>query len=451
MEERQATDSLSTEERLFSALFNRSPLSECEGLLGEVEDVDARGVRGRTALHVAVRAGYDDWVERLLGMGADPRLRDAEGDDVLQVAEVMSASSTDDTNLSARMKILMLVRVVHQHNSARRLSVPMAPCSCNTSSEVPSLQTEMSTQITALKELILGVSREIGSLKETVLELKRELEARDTLLIALESGVTSLVDKSASLEGGARESLAGAAEVVTEGERDCVEAMMGITTILHANDEKESCVRRIYQRVQSESPLTAAIVRFIVKQSGVSVHIDCSSDTIERMKGRVINYNGEERDGLIFNSFADFSEMRVYLGGGKIRESERGEKVVATRLVCSLCKLAVSIAFKNGGRPYAENDTLNRRRFEEVLRQAEEVRKRMENVYFFVKEALGNKTLRAKEIYLISIIPQMLVFFGSNSPEISEVRRTLPLLFEYLEGHVMATLESTMPSLPSRS
>ncbi|XP_071439210.1 uncharacterized protein [Hetaerina americana] len=363
----------------------------------------------------------------------------------------MSANRTDDANHRARMKILMLVRVVHQNNSARRLSVPMAPCSCNTPSEVPLLQSERSGQITALKELILGVSREIGSLKGTVVELKRELEARDSLLIALESGVTSLVEKSTSLDAVvrgwvAREVVAREAvavneeEPVAEGERDCVEAMMCVTTILHADDRKKSCVRGIYKRLQSESPLTAAILRFIVKQSGVSVHIDCSSDTIERMKGRLVDHNREEKGGRIF---VDYSEMRAYVAGGKIGGSEWEEKGVAARLVCALFQLALNIAFNNEGRPYAERDTPNRRHFKEVLRQAEIEMKWKRHIDFFTHPAIVMEEEKAREINFVTLITSKIVQFGLNSREIAEHRRRLPLLFEYVEGHVMAALEST--------
>ncbi|XP_071439209.1 piggyBac transposable element-derived protein 4-like [Hetaerina americana] len=207
-----------------------------------------------------------------------------------EVAGVMSASTTDDANLRARMKILMLVRVVHQHNSARRLSVPMAPSSCNLSSEVPSLQTEMSSQFTALKELML-----------------------------------------------------------------------------------------------------------------------------------------------------DYSEMRAYVGVEMKERSEKEEKWGAASLVRALCQLAVYVAFKNGGRPYVESDALNRRRFVEVLAQAMANGMAISFGYGWFSMLNNKSTQAAKEMYLIATIPRMIVNYGSNSPEISELRRELPLLFEYLEGHKEVT------------
>ncbi|XP_071439212.1 uncharacterized protein [Hetaerina americana] len=437
MEAQEANDSLSKEERLFNSIINGSSLSECEGLLGEVENIDAKYMQGRTALHLAVMMGKYDWVQRLLRMGADPRVRDGEGDDILHIAEIMRNSSPDDAILRDRMKILMLVRMVHKRVGVqnRFQSVLMAPVNSE-----------------------IGMSERIESPRETIVEQNRELRSRDALLMALESGVTSLVEKSNSLEGtvrgrAARGGVAGASVVVTEGEwvdareREFVDAMMQITTIWDDDFRKECFVRGIYKKLQSESPLTAAILRFIVKQPGVSIHIDCSSSSISNMKGSVKDHNGVMKSGYTLTSFVDFSARRVYVaenGMTIIRgnlEVHEMDSVCASLLVGALCQLAMYIAFENGGRPYAKDDTPNRWHFEDILLHALKMKETHTDLNPVVKDALKDLKRLTMELSLISTVPQMIAQYGLNSKEVSEHRRLFPLLFEYFEGHVIRTLE----------
>ncbi|XP_071445690.1 uncharacterized protein [Hetaerina americana] len=219
MDAQPANDRLLPEERLFGAVMNGSPVPESEWILREVEDVDTRGVHGRTALYLAVQGGHVKWVEKLFEKGANPRLADTDGKDVLHVAEEMEAKSTDDTEREDREWILKLVRVVHQ-----RMGIPVrsqsqcqrAQCSSHDLNELDSIKEMMARQCKALKEdFILNVVREIETPREIIAGLKRELESRDALLISLQSRVSALVEKYANLEGvvrGRRE----AAEVPVE-------------------------------------------------------------------------------------------------------------------------------------------------------------------------------------------------------------------------------------------
>jgi hypothetical protein len=56
--------------------FMAGSMEHYKGLLESLEDVDVRGKRKETLLHLAVVLEKVEWVEALLCKGADPCLRD---------------------------------------------------------------------------------------------------------------------------------------------------------------------------------------------------------------------------------------------------------------------------------------------------------------------------------------------------------------------------------------
>ncbi|XP_046408108.1 uncharacterized protein LOC124172690 [Ischnura elegans] len=92
---------------LFKAVRNLR-VKDCLDLLGDVEDVDARGENGDTLLELAVELGKLDWAQKLLGMGSNPNLVHAEGHTALLLAKDMCVVYPENLK---RKVILRLVKL----------------------------------------------------------------------------------------------------------------------------------------------------------------------------------------------------------------------------------------------------------------------------------------------------------------------------------------------------
>ncbi|XP_046404643.1 uncharacterized protein LOC124170000 [Ischnura elegans] len=318
-------------------------------------------------------------------------------------------------------------------------------------------------------ELRNYLSSDFASLRD---EIHREITSRDILLRKLEESVTRLSEdiapvkdyvaaemeeedddassqSSDSPEGGAPQD----GDQETEEERNnraqnrCVDVMMSLTEIRMNNEEKTQKVRGFYEKIYKASPFTSLMLKFLERNGGVKVLIDCDSSNISNLGGRLVNLDGEKCNGTAFLTFADIFECRVYLGGvsGLFRLYKRGQYVNETfdpevSLAQSLAQMVMYLTFKNRGCPYACGDEMYEKLYEKIVLETSQ---KKESVIMdgCVYHAFSMKSSLAREVSLISVVPGMLVKYGSNEG-MSKLLEQVPLLTFFFIHHVIPKMRS---------
>ncbi|XP_046404953.1 uncharacterized protein LOC124170287 [Ischnura elegans] len=330
-----------------------------------------------------------------------------------------------------------------------------------------------------------GVTKQEEGIRNIITELRhcltsnfaslhREITSRDILLRKLEESVTRLSEDIAPLKDyvtakmqeeahSARSQSSGSSEggatqdgdQETEEERNnrvqnrCVDVMMSLTEIRENNEEKTQKVRGFYERIYKASPFTSLMLKFLERNRGVKVLIDCDSSNISNLVRGLANLDGEKLYGSKFHTFADIFVGRIYLGGMAFTYmgTEKGISVRKSHdpevsLAQSLTQMVMYLLFKNRGYPYACDDEMHEKLYEKIEQEASQYKKTawMDDL---IKNALSMKTPLAREVSLISVVPGMLVKYGSNEG-MSILQRQVPLLTLFFRQHVIPKMRSTV-------
>ncbi|XP_046408665.1 uncharacterized protein LOC124173192 isoform X2 [Ischnura elegans] len=422
------------EERLLNGLFT-GPLLQHKELLDMLEDVDVRYPRQRTLLHVGVGLGKGDWVQELLARGADTDITDDSQQNALFSAEKMLQQFPDDAE---RSRVLNLVRLVHRRDKVilRRLE---ASSSRSTDHVTPVASPEC--DIASLKSSVDSLRREMKSLvrqlSSSLEELKEQVCGRDALLPCLEEAVMSTAEDVTCIKCGliGEASFSQPTSNPAEARQECVDAMMRKTRIVYGSGVDG--MRRLYERMYDGDEFTTSIIKFLSGDGWVRVMVDFKSESIVRMKEKVVRLGGTQESGSNWNTFCDFESETVYLGAKDC--SGNSEKVVCRRLAWALSQLSQKLIFDNEGRPHITGDEEREREWMKAIKELEERRKRGEELDVFIKFALDGKTPKAKVCWLAAAVPSIIADYGSTRGR-SLLQQQAPLLFSLYSNNVMGTL-----------
>ncbi|XP_046404790.1 uncharacterized protein LOC124170143 [Ischnura elegans] len=311
-------------------------------------------------------------------------------------------------------------------------------------------------------------SSDFATLQGEINALHREITSRDILLRKLEESVTRLSEDIAPLKDyvtakmqeeahSARSQSSGSSEggasqdgdQGTEEEENnraqnrCVDVMMSLTEIRENNEEKTQKVRGFYEKIYKASPFTSLMLTFLERNRGVKVLIDCDSSNISNLVRRLVNLDGEKCDGTAFHTFTDFFQCTVYLGGktGQYEVYERNQYVhkncdPEVSLAQSLAQMVMYYIFKNRGCPYGCDDAMYEKLYEKILLETSQKKTSGACVDDLINYALNMKSSLAREVTLISVIPGMLVKYGSKGG-MSRLLDQKPLLTLFFMQHVI--------------
>ncbi|XP_046405120.1 uncharacterized protein LOC124170439 isoform X2 [Ischnura elegans] len=425
------------EERLLIGLHSGSLLHH-KDLLDMLEDVNVRGMRQRTLLHVGVRLGKADWVEELLARGADTDLKDDSQLNAVSSAAEMVRRFPEELD---RSLILKLVTLVHRRDqammqrlesSSRRSDDHITPVARN-NQDIESLKSSVDALRQEMKSLMCQL---ISSLEE----LKAQVCGRDTLLRCLEEAVTSTVEDVTSIrfELGGEGAISPAQLDPVAARQECVDAMLRRTTLVFGNGV--DIMRRVYERMYDVDDRTACIIKYLCLDDWVKVMVDCDLWNIGRMKKKVVQLDGTQRDGSDFCSFCDFESDSVYLSAWG------SETWICAYLARALSQLSLKLVFGNEGRPYSKGDVEREREWMRAVEEAEERRKRRleerrrrKGVHGWIIDALNMKTELARVCHLAAAVPWIIIDNGSTKGR-DYLQKYHPLLLSLYSNHMMPTL-----------
>ncbi|XP_046404977.1 uncharacterized protein LOC124170312 [Ischnura elegans] len=312
------------------------------------------------------------------------------------------------------------------------------------SSDFASLRDEIHKEITSRDVLLRKLEESVTRLSEDIAPLKDYVTAK-----MQQEAHSASSQSSGSPEGGANQD----GDQETEEERNnraqnrCVDVMMSLTEIRENNEEKTKIVRGFYEKIYKASPLTSLMLTFLERNRGVKVLIDCDSSNISNLVKRLVNLDGEKRNGTEFLTFADIFECRVYLGGvsGVINVNIRGHYKKENfdpevSLAQSLAQIVMYLIFKNRGCPYACDDEMYEKLYEKIVLETSQ-KKDSVTMDGCVHHALSMKTPLAREVSLISVVPGMLVKYGSKEG-MSKLLEQVPLLTFFFIHHVIPKMRS---------
>ncbi|XP_046407798.1 uncharacterized protein LOC124172389 [Ischnura elegans] len=422
------------EERLLAGLVTGSLLQQKE-LLDMLEDVDVRGMRQKTLLHVGVGLGKTDWVEELLARGADTDITDDSQQNALSSAEEMVRQFPDDVE---RSKVLNLVTLVHRRNQVilRRLEA-----SSNRSTDPVTPMASPDSAIASLKSSVDSLRREMKSLvnqlSSSLEELKAQVCGRDALLRCLEESVTSTAEDLTAVKFGlgGEASLSQPISDPVVKMQEYVDAMMRKTRIVYGTGVDR--MRRLYERLYDGDEFTACIIKYLCGNDRVKVMVDMKSWNIGRMKEKFVDLDGTEWNGSAWGSFCDFESETVYLGTRDLSSNREG--FVFTYSAWALSQLSLKLVFDNEGRPFIKGDMEREREWMRAIEELEERRKRGEGLEWGINCALDGKTSKAKLCWLAAAVPMIIADDGSIERR-SLLQQRAPLLLSLYSNHVMGTL-----------
>ncbi|XP_046408282.1 uncharacterized protein LOC124172832 [Ischnura elegans] len=470
-------------EQLFCGVFS-GPLEQYEDLLEALDDVNV-SLKQRTLLHIAVKLGKIDWVEGLLGRGADPTLPDGESITSLELSEDMKSKHPNDKD---RLVINKMVKLVHRRESTGRTT----PSDSNRTStgdlsifgvqnkepdyhETKKLYPEFSQEMMALKDAIskltvlfssefLTINKSVDSLiaemsnhqqkmtliTEAMCNFRKDLASRDLLLESIGGSMGSLGDdlapskdskcSSVILDDSSDNQLDVSIRSEERMMQDVINGMMNRTHILNPDKKKVQLVRGFYEKLYNVSDLTCCLLKYVKSQTTITILVDCDSINIGRMKKTFKDHDGVERKGMSTFSCCDFKEMKVYLGG-KVDALYRKEHVTGW-LAKSLAELSMYMMYGNNGEPYAKDDEFHGAVYEKIVAEAEErCHKRLSLDSYIFCALRYNKTQVAKRIELIAAVPRIIAYYG-GSEGIHRLNHQLPNLIDFYEHHVMTSLLS---------
>ncbi|XP_046408263.1 uncharacterized protein LOC124172818 [Ischnura elegans] len=423
------------EERLLIGLFT-GPLLQHNELLDMLEDVDVRGMRQKTLLHVGVGLGKTDWVEELLARGADTDITDDSQQNALSSAEEMVRQFPDNVE---RSKVLQLVTLVHRRDQAilRRLQE-----SSSRSTDHVTTVASPECDIASLKSSVDSLRQEMKSLvrqlSSSLEELKDQVCGRDALLRCLEESVTSTAEDVTCIKCGliGEASLSQPTSDPVVARQECVDAMMRRTRIVYGDGVDK--MRKLYERLYDEDEITACIIKYLCGNDRMKVMVDLESVDIGRMKEKFVRLDGEIMgNGSDWCSFCDLESETVYLGAKDCFGDRK--KGVCSYLVWTLSQLSLKLVFDNEGRPYSRGDVEREREWMRALEEAEERRKRGGGIVVYINYAFNRKTLNAKLCWLAAAVPSSITYHGSTVGR-SLLQRKYPLLLSLYSNNVMGTL-----------
>ncbi|XP_046408510.1 uncharacterized protein LOC124173027 [Ischnura elegans] len=421
------------EERLISGLLTGSLLQH-KKLLEMLKDVDVRHARQRTLLHVGVGHGKTDWVEELLARGADTDVTDDSQQNALCSAEEMVRQFPDDIE---RSKVLNLVTLVHRRGQVilRRLEASSSR-SADHVTPVASPECDIASLKSSSPQVLI-----VRQLSSSLEELKAEVCALDSGLRCLEEGVKSTLEDMTSVNFG----LGGESAVRTPppdpatARLECVDAMLRRTTIVHGNGIE--VMRRLYERLYDGDEYTACIIKFLCGDDRVKVMVDSDSCNIGRMKEKFVRLDGTHWNGSGWRTFCDFKSETVYLGANDC--SGDNDTVVCANLAWALSQLSLKLVFDNEGKPYSKGDVEREREWMlsvmRALEDAEEWRKRGEELERSIDLALNMKTLKAKVCWLAAAVPWIIAYYGSTEGR-AILQQQVPLFLSLYSNNVMGKL-----------
>ncbi|XP_046404780.1 uncharacterized protein LOC124170129 [Ischnura elegans] len=418
------------EERLLIGLHSGSLLQN-KNLLDMLEDVNVRGMRQRTLLHVGVRLGKADWVEELLARGADTDLKDDSQLNALSSAEEMVRRFPEELD---RSLILKLVTLVHRRDQAMMLR--LEPSSSRSDDHITPVARN-NQDIESLKSSVDALRHEMKSLMcqliSSLEELKTQVCGRDTLLRCLEEAVTSTVEDVTFLkcELGGEAAISPAQLDPVAARQECVDAMLRKTTYVFGNGL--DIMRRMYERMYDVDDCTACIIKYLSGDDRVKVMVDCGSELIGGMKGRFVQLDGTRGNGSEIDSFCDFESDTVYLG------AKDDERYVCARLASALSQLSLKLVFGNEGRPYSKGDVEREREWMRAVEVEEGKRKWGWELYSCIIDALDRRTELARVCHLAAAVPWITAYFGSTEGR-DKLQKYHPLLFSVYSNHAMPTL-----------
>ncbi|XP_046404806.1 uncharacterized protein LOC124170153 isoform X2 [Ischnura elegans] len=309
------------------------------------------------------------------------------------------------------------------------------------SSDFASLRDEITSRDVLLRKLEESVTR----LSEDIAPLKDYVTAK----MQEEAHSAARSQSSGSPEGGANQD----GDQETEEERNnraqnrCVDVMMSLTEIRENNVEKTLKVRGFYEKIYEASPFTSLMLKFLERNRGVKVLIDCDSFSINNLVKRLVNLDGEKQNGTEFLTFADIFECRVYLVGvsGVINVNIRGHCKKENfdpevSLAQSLAQIVMYLIFKNRGCPYVCDDEMYEKLYEKIVLETSQ-KKDSVTMDGCVYHAFRMKSSLAREVSLISVVPGMLVKYGSNEG-MSKLLEQMPFLTFFFIHHVIPKMRS---------
>ncbi|XP_046404809.1 uncharacterized protein LOC124170155 [Ischnura elegans] len=313
-------------------------------------------------------------------------------------------------------------------------------------------------------ELRHYLSINFASLQGEINALHREITSRDILLRKLEESVTRLSEDiiplkdyvTAKMQEEVHSDQARNGDQETEEEENnraqnrCVDVMMSLTEIRENNEEKTQKVRGFYEKIYKASPFTSRMLTFLERNRGVKVIVDCDSSNISNLVRRLVSLDAAKTHGTEFHAFTDFFQCKVYLGGkaekSKVYESNTGRYVYKiydpeVSLAQSLAQMVMYLIFNNRGCPYACDDELYEKLYEKIVLETSQKKSSGTSVDQLINDALSMTSYFAREVSLISVVPGMLVKYGSKEG-MSKLQEQMPFLMLFFMQHVIPKMGS---------
>ncbi|XP_046404639.1 uncharacterized protein LOC124169996 [Ischnura elegans] len=313
------------------------------------------------------------------------------------------------------------------------------------SSDFASLRDEMHKEITSRDILLQKLEESVTRLSEDIAPFKDYVTAK----MQEEEHIASS-QSSGSSEGGATQD--GDQETEMEennrAQSRCVDVMMSLTEIRENNEEKTQKVRGFYEKIYKASPLTSLMLTFLERNRGVKVLIDCDSHNISNLVRRLVSMDGVKCDGTAFHTFTDFFQCNVYLGGmvWQYKVYEYTQYVYKNldpevSLAQSLMQMVMYYIFENRGCPYECDDDLYEKLYEKIEQEALQKKDSGVCVDDLINDALKMKSSLGREVSLISVVPGMLVKYGSKEG-MSKLQEKMPFLMLFFMQHVIPKIRS---------
>ncbi|XP_046396580.1 uncharacterized protein LOC124163607 [Ischnura elegans] len=275
----------------------------------------------------------------------------------------------------------------------------------------------------------------------TVAKLRWELSA-------VEASVSELKERIKSVEMEMEKLRLGEKDAVSKssGGRslDCVDAILGKTTILNSDEAKVQKVRQLYDTLRSQGEFVTSVMTYLGKKaSGLAVRFDCDSDHLGNVQGTFTSLTGAILDGRRLQNHADCSKgedgMRCVVSMAALETPAYSRDKILGRLARTLARAALHFAFGNGGLPYSSSDSATREEFRNIVESICKRRTKKEGSCELASWALESSSQDVREMGLICSVPEIVVESGEeNGRQI--LSEQFPELLRFYERHILAKL-----------
>ncbi|XP_046400683.1 uncharacterized protein LOC124166977 [Ischnura elegans] len=383
---------------------------------------------GGTLLHVAVRRGNLEWVDKLPGMGASPTLhRDIEGYTPLTLAERMVELNPLDNTYKAVLSALR--RVAVDATSVRGGKEFLE----NVLAEIRTGHTLINSNLSQMRDNQKASNDLIRELVENYALMVARMETLSTtplrILKSLESHASDLKQKVGIIK---------IRSDVDHEKTNCINEMMQKTKIKGATYEKIDYARELYSNLYECDVLTSSLLHYLQNDESLSVYIDCTSENIEDIKPQYKNIDGEVFTGDKDSMFADREENRVYLAA--LMTSYFGKDIIMSRFARALAMLAINNLYHNEGRPYSIEDKGSLAAFQEAMAEAVAKKDKIPKNHPYVSWAVGMKTSLGRESRLAAVPIEYVAKFGSVQGR-ELMKDHVPMLLRFYEENVLPKLQ----------